>query len=563
MLAMMWVGQIGGSTVSQGLAILALAVTLGLALGAVRVRGLRLGISGVLFSALFFGQLGEFDPQRLVVNPTVLEFLRDFALIIFVYSLGLQVGPGFVASLRQEGLRFNALSLLVVVLGAMMTAAVIGFAKLPRATASGLYAGAYTTTPGLAAGQEALRHAPRAPADAATRAGLAYTVTYPFGVVGPILVIVALRRLFRVNMADELRDLAAADQVRRPPIEAADFEVTQGEYVGRLLRQHPMLKSRGIVFSRLIRDGTQTVPTGDTEIHLGDVFHAIGPRTGLAEVVQAMGRPVPASAVRVNGDLKREDLVVTRTQVLRRPLRELDLIRRTGVTVARVNRAGIDLIPKANLRLVFGDRVSVVGPAAGLKMVEAELGNCPETLNRPQLVPIFLGIVLGVVVGSVPIVVPGLHTTVSIGLAGGPMLAAIVLSQLGNIGSVVWYMPVAANTLFRDFGLAVFLACVGLQAGDHFLQNLVHSGGIALVGWGAAITIVPVLAVAVLARGLMKMNFVKLAGFVAGSMTSTPALIFANDLAGNDTPATVYAAVAPLALLVPILCAQILALLVL
>ena len=189
-------------------------------------------------------------------------------------------------------------------------------------------------------------------------------------------------------------------------------------------------------------------------------------------------------------------------------------------------------------------------------MVETELGNCPDTLNRPQLVPIFLGIVLGVLVGSVPLVVPGLHTKLRIGLAGGPLLAAIALSQLGNIGSVVWYMPIAASSLFRDFGLAVFLACVGLQSGDGFLQNLIHSGGIELVFWGAAITVLPVLTVGVLARLLLKMNFVTLSGWVAGAMTSTPAMVFANDLAGSMPPAAVYAAVAPLGLLVPIICAS-------
>ncbi|HSU68944.1 MAG TPA: putative transporter [Tepidisphaeraceae bacterium] len=561
MLAMMWVGQIGGNSVTQGLAVLSLAVTFGLALGAIRIKGLRLGISGVLFSALLMGQLGELDPARLRVEPHVLEFLRDFALILFVYALGLQVGPGFAASLRQEGLRLNVLSLGVVILGAVMTAGVIRAVHFPPSAASGLYAGAYTTTPGLAAGQEALRHARGAPPDAATRAGLAYTVTYPFGVVGPILVIVLLRRFFRVNLARELEDLAAEERVRRPPIEGADFEVTAGEHVGRVLRDQPTLRGKGVVFSRLLRGDTVTVPTGETQVQLGDVLHAVGPRTALAQIVSAMGRPIDGSPSRNHGAVRREDVVVTRTQVLRRSLRELDLIRRTGVTVARVNRAGIDLVPNADLRLVFGDRVTIVGPETGLKMIEAEVGNCPETLNRPQLVPIFLGIVLGILVGSIPFYIPGLHTTIRIGLAGGPMIVAILLSQFGNIGSVVWYMPVGANSLFRDFGLAVFLACVGLQSGDHFVQNLVHSGGVGLVAWGAAITILPVLLVGLYARWVLKMNFIKLAGWVAGAMTSIPALMFANELAGNDTPATIYAAVAPLALLVPILCAQFLVIL--
>lgn len=552
---MQLLGQMETNSVTHGLAILSLAVSFGLMLGAVRFRGMKLGIAGVLFSSLIFGQLG------LTVEPHVLEFLRDFALILFVYALGLQVGPGFVASLRNEGLRLNLLSLVVVIVGALVTAGIVRVAHLPKSAASGLYAGAYTTTPGLAAGQEALAHAGNAPPDASVRAGLAYTVTYPFGVVGPILAIVLLRRIYRIRIPDEVAALVAAERVRRPPIGVVDFEVTQPAHAGAALREHPVLRDKGIVFSRLIRDDTVTVPTGETQVRLGDVFRAVGPHHLVAQVIAEMGRPAPPELLRATGDVRRLDLLVTRTQVLRRPLRDLDLIRRTGVTIARINRAGIDLVPKASLKLQFGDSVVVVGPESGLKIVEDELGNSPDTLNRPQLVPIFLGIVLGVLVGAVPLVVPGLHSRLRIGLAGGPLLAAIILSQLGNIGSVVWYMPVAASSLFRDFGLAVFLACVGLRAGDGFIQNLVQSGGIELVFWGAAVTVIPVLVVGLFARSVLKMNFVTLSGWVAGALTSSPALMFANELVGSDAPAAVYAAVAPLGLLVPILCSQLLVLL--
>jgi putative transport protein len=276
-------------------------------------------------------------------------------------------------------------------------------------------------------------------------------------------------------------------------------------------------------------------------------------------LVSALGRPSKVDLGTVTGDVRRMELVVTRTQVLRRPLRELHLQHRTGVTIARVNRAGINLVPTASLRLAFADQVTVVGPEAGLKMIEAELGNCPESLNRPRLVPIFLGIVLGVLVGSIPLKFPGLHTTLRIGLAGGPLLAAIALSQFGNIGSIVWYMPVSANQLFRDFGLAVFLACVGLQSGDHFFQHAAQGAGLVLLLWGAAITLLPVFIIACFARLILRMNFITITGWIAGAMTSSPALLFAGEMAGSDTPAIAYAAVAPLATLIPIICAQVLA----
>ena len=552
MQGMRWIGMTAGHSVAWGLATLSLAVTLGLALGAIRVRGMKLGVSGVLFAALALGQAG------LTVDPNVLEFLRDFALILFVYALGLQVGPAFLSSLREEGLRLNVMSLAAVVLGALMTLAIVKVAGLPRVWASGLYAGAFTTTPGLAAGQEALRTSVADPAAALAKTGLAYTVTYPFGVIGPILVIVALRKMFGVRMEEERASLAAAEQLRRPPVETMDFEVTHEQHAGKALKSHPLLREHPIVLSRLLRQNIMQVPTGETEVQLGDIYRAVGPRPVLMELVEAFGKLTTLNVNDAAGDVRRMDLVVTRTRVLRRSLQELNLIRRTGVTIARIERSGVDLAPRASLRLQFGDRLTAVGPEAGLKAVESEIGNCPETLNRPQLVPIFLGIVLGVLVGSIPLKVPGLHTTLKIGLAGGPMIVAIVLSQFGNIGSVIWYMPVAANTLFRDFGLAVFLACVGLRSGDNFVQNLTHSGGFTLVAWGALITIVPALLVGWLARKMLRMNFITLAGWVAGAMTSSPALMFADDLAHSDAPAVPYAAVAPLALLTPILCSQLL-----
>lgn len=542
------------SSVAGGLAMLALVVCLGLALGGVRIRGVRMGVSGVLFTALIAGQMG------LRISGDTLPFLRDFALILFVYAIGLQVGPGFVASLRSEGLRLNVLSIFVILLGAVITGLCIGLGHLDRHAASGLYAGAFTTTPGLAAGQEALRHklAATGAEKAINLAGLAYTVTYPFGILGPILTIVLLRKLFGVHPEVELAALEAEEQAKRPPISMLDIEVTESLYSGIMLKHHPLLRGKGIHFSRMLRDGEVSVPTSETEVRVGDVFRAVGPRTILEELAAVIGRRSAVDLGSASKDVKRLELVVTRTAVLRRTLRELDLIRRTGVTVTRVNRAGVELAPSATVRLQFGDRVHVVGPEAGLKLVEEELGNCPDTLNRPQLVPIFLGVFLGVLVGSIPLRVPGLNTTLSIGLAGGPMLAAILLSQLGNIGSVVWYMPVAANQLFRDFGLAVFLACVGLQAGDHFVDRVVNQHGLIFIAWGAAITILPVLIVAMVARWRFKTNFVTLSGWVAGAMTSSPALLFANDITGSDAPAVAYAAVAPLGVLLPILCAQLL-----
>ena len=548
---MAYVGNIGsigkwapGDSVAGALAVLALAVTLGILIGAVTVRGVRLGIAGVLFAALLFGQLG------LTIDAKILQFLSDFALIVFMYAIGLQFGPGFVSSLRAEGLRLNLLSAAVLVIGAIMAAG-IG-RTMGRATAPGLFAGAFTTTAGLGAAQEALRGAPATFAGqaAAARAVLAYSITYPCGVVAPMLVIVLLRRLFGVRMEEENKGLSDAEDKRRPPIDIVDFEVTQPAQAGALLRDHPLLGDNSIVFTRMLRGDVLTVPTAETRVQVGDVYRAVGPRGRLAKLVSAIGRP-STGLDQATGDVAHTDLLVTRTGVLHRPLRELDLIRRTGVTLARVHRAGIDLVPTSTLRLAFADRVTAVGPKAGLKVLEAELGNCPDKLEHSQLIPSFLGIVLGVLLGSAPLVMPGLHGTLRVGLAGGSLVAAIALSQLGSVGSVVWYMPAAANQLFRDFGLAVFLACIGLQAGDHFIQRAAQGGGAAMLSWGAALTLLPVFVVGCFARVALRMNFVTLSGWVAGTMTSSPALLFADEMTGSNASAVAYAAVAPLAELVP------------
>jgi putative transport protein len=544
---------------TAGIATLSLAVAVGIALGNIRIKGVRLGVAAVLFAAMLFAQLG------LSIEPRVLEYLRDFALVLFVYTLGLQMGPGFFASLRAEGLRLNILAVLVVVLGAVTAGAIVHFAKLPREIASGLYTGGFATTPALAAGEEALRgfarshNATEASASAAVAAtDLAYSVAYPFGLTGPILLVILFRIVFRVKMKDELKHLTESEQVRRPPQTVADIEVTRDSMVGVPLRDQCFLQSRGVLFTRLLRGTVQSVPTATTQLQLGDILRAVGPQHALDELVQMMGQRSSVNLAEMTGQVDRQILVVTRGKVLGKSLRELNLINRLGTTIARVQRAGVDLPVRASLTLHFGDSVTVIGPAEGLKGAEIELGNSPDAANQTQLIPIFLGLWLGVIVGSVPLVFPGLHQSVRIGLAGGPMLVAIALSRLGNIGSVVWYMPPAANQILRDFGMAVFLACVGFQSGHEFLQNLLHKGGLPLVGWGAIVTLMPMLLVGLFARIVFKMNFITLCGLISGAMTSSPTLLFANETTESSAPALAYAAVYPLSMLVPVFCAQLL-----
>ena len=546
-------------TVTGGLAWLSLAVVFGIALGNVRVCGVKLGVAAVLFAALAFGQLG------LTIDHNVLEYFRSFALVLFVYALGLQLGPGFVASLRADGLRLNALAVVVVVLGAVMTALVVKVAHLNPAVAAGLYSGAYDTTPALAAGQEAIRnvatvHGFNGP-DLVAHTNQAFSAAYPFGLIAPIVVVALFRYLFRVNPGHELQTLRESERHRRPARAVIDVEVLNESLNGVLLRDQRFFQKDGVRLGRRLRDELQIVPTAGTDVRVGDVFRAVGPPAAVDRLVALMGR-VSAVALADLGSpaagVHRTELVVTHKGVLGRPLRDLDLLNKHGVGLISVRRAGVELPVGGATTLHFGDAVIAVGPHEGLQAVEAQLGNSPEALNQTQLIPIFLGITLGVIAGSIPIAVPGLHTSVRIGLAGGPMLVAILLSRLGHIGSVVWYMPAAANHILRDFGIAVFLACVGFESGDHFLQNLIHGGGLPLVGWGVIVSLVPMLLVGTFARLVLRMDFVTLSGLTAGSMTNSPTLLFANELTGSAAPAVAYAAVYPLSMLLPVFCSQLL-----
>jgi len=550
--------QIQPGSDAAGLLVLATAVVIGLALGSVRVYGIRLGVSGVLFSALAFSQFHLLAPPPEIV----LGFLRDFSLTILVFSIGLQVGPGFIESMRAEGLKLNLLAVAVILIGAALAVLAAFIPGTAPHSTSGLFSGAFTTTTALAAGQEILRQTLAGSPDKFTKAlavtGLAYAVTYPFGLVGPSLVIAGLRRALRINVADERAALQAAQQARRPPAGILDIEITNPQYTGIALRDHPLVRDSPAFFSRLVRNGRMTIPTADTIVQRGDIYRAVGPVAELQKLVEAIGRPSPINIDHLATNIQRMEILVTRPHILRKSLRDLAIPARTGVTFTRVLRSGVNLVPSANLTFKFGDTAVAIGPDEGLKTVAAELGNSRASLDQPRLIPIFMGIALGILIGSIPIHLPGLSTPLQIGLAGGPMIAAILLSQLGNIGSVVWYMPAPSNQLFRDLGLAVFLACVGFQSGDHLLQRLID-GGLVFVLCGAIITVVPVFVVALLARRVFKMNFITLSGMVAGAMTSTPALMFATEFTGSDAPAVAYASVAPLCMLAPILSAQILA----
>ena len=544
-----------GTTAAGAVLVLSLVAALGLALGAVRLRGVSLGIAGVLFVGLAFGHFGVHVEER------TREFARELGLVLFVYSIGLQVGPGFLASLRRHGLRLNLLAASVVALGAAV-ALVLRFAGGIEAPALvGLLSGATTNTPSLAAAQQALKEAiadPAARAAASKLPGLGYAVAYPFGVVGIILVMVVTRVAFRISVRKEAEDLEKSRAEEAPPLARANLEVVNPNLAGMPLEKVPTLDASGIVVSRIWQDGTLQVPRPETRLRLGDVLLAVGTREELDALRVVVGKESSLDLRRMPSAITSKRLIVTRTASTGKTVAALDFARRFGVQITRVSRAEVEMSATPDFELQYGDTVIAVGEAGDIQKVAAELGDSPKSLNYPQLVPMFAGIVLGIGVGSWPFSLPGVPSPVRLGLAGGPLLVAIALSRVGTIGSLVWYMPISANYALRETGIVLFLAAVGLGAGDVFVATLVHGDGLYWMGCGVVLTVAPLLTVAVVARLALGLNYLTLCGLLAGSMTDPPALSFATAVSGSEAPSLAYATVYPLTMILRVLSAQLL-----
>lgn len=536
-------------SVARTVVLLGLAGAAGTALGKVRVAGVSLGVAGVLFAGLVLGHF------KFTIDGHVLEFVREFGLILFVYTLGLQIGPGFFGSLRARGLVLNAFALLVVALGAAVAVAWIVSGALALPAGVGLLSGATTNTPSLAAAQQALAQV-GAPESAAAVQGLAYAVAYPFGIVGIILTMLLVRRVFRIDVPAEVRaaETARAPASARPA--TRNFEVRNPNLAGRPLGRVPGLAKSGVVVSRLSRDGVVQVAQADVALRLGDILHAVGPEEALDELRVVVGAEAGVDLKTQPGSVTNRRLIVTRSEVYGRELGELELFAAHHVVVTRVTRGGIEFSPLPNFRLQFGDVLMVVGESPRIDAVAAAVGNSNQALNSPQMIPFFIGIALGVIAGSLPLALPGLPAAVKLGLAGGPLVVAILLSRVASVGPLVWHMPANANHMLREVGITLFLAAVGLKSGEKFAAVLLGGDGLRWLLFGATITAVPLVVVALLARAWKKLNYAELCGLLAGSMTDPPALAFAQQSTASDAPAVAYATVYPLVMLLRVFTAQ-------
>ena len=541
-----------GGGVAHSVLILSLVIAFGIMLAKIKVAGVSLGITWILFVGIVFG---HFD---MTLNEHLLHFMKEFGLILFVYSIGLQVGPGFFSAFKKGGLTLNLLAMLVVFLGVVITIILHFVTGTPITTMVGILSGAVTNTPGLGAAQQA--NSDLNGIDAPEIA-LGYAVAYPLGVVGIILSLIALKYILRINTkteeAEAERGLGHIQELTVRPI---SFEIRNEAIDGKKIKDIRPLMNRDFVISRVqYHDGQGTeLANSDTVLHLNDKILVISTPKDIEAISVFFGKQIDMQWEQLDKKLISRRILITKPELNGKMLSQLKIRNDFGASITRVNRSGVDLVAAPQLQLQMGDRVTIVGSELAVSHAEKVLGNSMKRLDHPNLIPIFLGIALGCILGSTPFVFPGIPQPVKLGLAGGPLIVSILISRFGPQYKMITYTTMSANLMLREIGISLFLACVGLGAGKGFVETVIYDGGYVWVGYGVIITIVPLLIAGLVGRYVFKLNYYTLIGVLGGSTTNPPALAYSNDLTSCDAPAVGYATVYPLTMFLRVLTAQIL-----
>ncbi len=547
------------SEIALTVSVLALVAVVGLWIGNVKIRGVGFGIGGVLFGGIIVGHF--VDQAGVALSSPMLHFIQEFGLILFVYTIGIQVGPGFFASLRVSGLRLNLFAILIVILGGLVTAVLHKLFNIPLPVVLGIFSGAVTNTPALGAGQQILRDL-GVPFEVVDQMGMSYAMAYPFGICGILLTMWLVRLFFRINVEKEAQQFEESSGNGHAHLHTINVRVENPNLHQMAIQDVPMLNSDNIVCSRLKRGELLMVPAPGTLIQAGDLLHLVGRPADLHNAQLVIGQEVATSLSTRGTDLKVERVVVTNEKVLGKKIRDLHVKQRYDVVISRLNRAGVELVASSSASLQFGDILNLVGRPEAIDAVAAELGNAQQKLQQVQMLPVFIGIGLGVLLGSIPLFIPGFPAALKLGLAGGPLIMALILGRIGSIGKLYWFMPPSANLALRELGIVLFLAVVGLKSGGDFVATLTQGDGLSWIAYGIFITAIPLLTVGILARMLANMNYLTLCGMLAGSMTDPPALAFANNLhATSGAAALSYATVYPLVMFLRIITPQLLAVL--
>ncbi len=543
-----------GSSTAHTIFILAATIALGTLLGKIKIGGVTLGVTWILFVGIAFGHFG------MGIDPQVLGFVKEFGLILFIYSVGIQVGPGFFSSLKQNGLKLNAMSIGVILIGILTACLIAAASGTSLITLTGVLAGAVTNTPALGSAQQTVLDTTgiNDPTIA-----LGYAVAYPLGVIGLILALILLRRVFRVDPVQEDERLHREHVIETHDPDRITVEITNPQLDGKKVWEIARLLNRNFVVSRVLKEGgTPVLADAQTVINLHDkVFFVSDPRDTEA-VVAFLGRQIEMPQEVWDEQSRDTELVsrrilVTRNSINGKQLGSLQLRKNFKVNVTRINRSGVDLVASPTLELLLGDCLTVVGSESAIAEVAGLLGNSQKRLAQPNLIPMFLGILLGVVVGMIPFHISGIPLPVKLGLAGGPLIVAILLSRFGARFHLVTYTTISASLMLREIGISLFLAAVGLSAGPEFVSTLT-SGGLVWVWYGFLMTVIPILVMGILGRLVFKFDYFALMGTLAGSMTNPIALSFVTSTSPNDIPAVSYSTVYPLTMFLRVVSAQIL-----
>ncbi|MCD8260208.1 MAG: putative transporter [Bacteroides sp.] len=547
---MKWLyGLISDYSGLQAVILLSLICATGLGLGKLKIRGMALGTSFVFFIGIVAGAFGLF------IDRQMLNYVECFGLVLFVYALGLQVGPGFFSSFRKGGVPLNMLAMGVIVLGTLFTilGARVAGSSLPDMI--GVLCGATTNTPALGAAQQTLKQL----GIPAITPALACAVAYPMGIIGVILAVMLLRKLFvseeelkKCGQEDNYNTFVAGFRVTNPVI----FNKTIGEIPGKNMPR--------FIISRLWRAGDVSIPTSDIVLKEGDRILVVTSRRSVPVLTTLFGeadetdwnsRKIDWNSI--DAHLVSRRVVITRPEINGKKLGALRLRNEYGVNVSRVYRSGIQLLATSDFRLQYGDRLTVIGEAAAIDRVGEFMGNTVKNLNEPNLIAIFTGIVLGLVVGSVPLFIPGITTPVKLGLAGGPIIVEILMGAFGPGIHMITYTTISANLMLRSLGISLYLACLGLDAGANFLETIFRPEGLVWIGSGALITIVPIFLMGMIGLKVVRLDFGTVSGMMCGSMSNPMALNYVNDIIPGDIPSLSYATVYPLSMFLRVIIAQV------
>ncbi|SEF70584.1 putative transport protein [Halpernia humi] len=530
-------------SVTNSIVAIMLAISTGIFVGRLKLGKITFGVSAVMFTGLLLGHFGY------RIQAEILDFIRDFGLILFVYGIGLQVGPSFFSSFKNDGLKFNILAVSTVLFSGVVTLVLFKFTGLKIENLVGIMSGSVTNTPGLGAAKNTIEEIKNSfPNKVFDDPTIGYAITYPLGVFGIIGTIILSKILMKIDPNEEMKKFRKAKIDSELPLVHKKMRVTNPEFFGKSL--HQILKDVGneIVISRLKHSGSVVVksPTLDHELRDRDVLMVVGIEKDLDEFIGLLGRESKDLFIESDSDIHKKNIFVTKSSVLHKTLSQLDLFNTYDLKVTRVFRAGKEILPRPSLELFYGDKLRVIGSKDAIEEVEKIIGNSEKKLLEPDFLSLFAGLLLGVVLGSIPIIIPSLPVPIKLGFAAGPLIVALLISRYGGISFIHSYINNGAIYFMKDFGICLFFAAVGIHAGDGFYENFIKYNGWNWLLFGSAITFIPLISMVIIGRFILKINYLQLVGIMSGSYTDPAALSFSTNYLDSDIPIQSYAQVYPL-----------------